>query len=127
MYNFDKPINRFNCNSYKWNVKENELPLWVADMDFETAPCVKAAIQKRAAHGIYGYSIVHQNWEDAYIRWWKKRHKFEMNPEWLIFCTGIVPAISTCVRKLTTPAEKVLIQTPCYNTYFSTIFSLIQL
>lgn len=120
-FDFDKVVNRRGTNSYKWDVKENELPLWVADMDFETAPCVKDAIQTRAAHGIYGYSIVPDAWAESYVYWWKKRHSFEINPQWLIFCTGIVPAISTCVRKLTTPAEKVLIQTPCYNIFFNSI------
>lgn len=120
-FDFDKVVNRRGTNSYKWDVKENELPLWVADMDFETAPCVKDAIQTRAAHGIYGYSIVPDDWAESYVYWWKKRHSFEINPQWLIFCTGIVPAISTCVRKLTTPAEKVLIQTPCYNIFFNSI------
>jgi len=120
-YDFDYVKNRENTNSLKWDVKKGELPLWVADMDFETAPCVKLAIQKRAAHGIFGYSIVPDEWAESYVYWWKTRHHFEINPQWLIFCTGIVPAISTCVRKLTTPAEKVLIQTPCYNIFFNSI------
>lgn len=120
-YDFDSVKNRENTNSLKWDVKKGELPLWVADMDFETAPCVKSAIQKRAEHGIFGYSIVPDEWAESYVYWWKNRHHFEINPQWLIFCTGIVPAISTCVRKLTTPAEKVLIQTPCYNIFFNSI------
>lgn len=120
-YDFDQPTFRRNTGSYKWDVKENELPLWVADMDFETAPAVKEAIQKRAAHGIFGYSIIQKEWYESYVNWWQNRHHFKINPLSLIFCTGVVPAISTCVRKLTTPAEKVLIQTPVYNIFFNSI------
>jgi len=122
-YDFDKITSRFNTNSLKWDVKENELPLWVADMDFETAPCIRQAIEKTAAHGIYGYSIVTDAWYESYIYWWKKRHNFEIKKDWLIFVNGIVPAISSLVRKLSTPAEKVLIQTPTYNIFFNSIIN----
>ena len=111
-YDFDTPINRRNTNSLKWDVAENELPMWVADMDFEAAPEIRAAILKRTSHGVFGYSVVSDEWYQAYIGWWQRRHNFTMRKDWLIFCTGIVPAISSTVRKLTTPAEKVLIQTP---------------
>lgn len=120
-YDFDKQINRRNTNSLKWDVKENELPMWVADMDFETAPEIQAAIRKRAAHGVFGYSTVPEEWYQAYIGWWKRRHNFQMEKDWLIFCTGVVPAISSMVRKLTTPAEKVLVLTPVYNIFFNSI------
>ena len=120
-YDFDKQINRRNSGSLKWDVADNELALWVADMDFETAPCIKDAICNRALHGIFGYSVVTDKWSDSYVNWWKKRHNLNIDKDALIFCTGIVPAISSCVRKLTTPAEKVLIQTPCYNIFFNSI------
>lgn len=120
-YDFDKQMNRRNTNSLKWDVKENELPMWVADMDFETAPEIQAAIRKRAAHGVFGYSTVPEEWYQAYIGWWKRRHDFQMEKDWLIFCTGVVPAISSMVRKLTTPAEKVLVLTPVYNIFFNSI------
>ena len=120
-YDFDKKINRRNTNSLKWDVKENELPMWVADMDFETAPEIQAAIRKRVAHGVFGYSTVPEEWYQAYIGWWKRRHDFQMEKDWLIFCTGVVPAISSMVRKLTTPAEKVLVLTPVYNIFFNSI------
>lgn len=122
-YDFDKPTDRRNTYSLKWDVKEGELPMWVADMDFETAAPVLEAIKKRAEHGIFGYSIVPDEWNQAYVGWWKDRHGFEMDPDWLIFCTGVVPAISSIVRKLTTPAEKVLIQTPVYNIFFNSIIN----
>lgn len=122
-YNFDKIINRRNTNSYKWNVGQEELPLWVADMDFETAPCVKNALEKRVEHGVFGYTEVSEKWAESYKNWWKNRHNLELNSDHLIFCTGVVPAISSCVRKLTTPAEKVLIQTPVYNIFFNSIIN----
>ena len=122
-YNFDQVINRRNTNSLKWDVKENELPMWVADMDFETAPEIQEAIQKRAAHGIFGYSILPDEWYEAYIGWWERRHHVTFEKDWLIFTTGVVPAISSIVRKLTTPAEKVVIQTPVYNIFYNSILN----
>ena len=122
-YDFDRLKDRKNTGSLKWDVKENELPMWVADMDFETAPPVLEAIKARAAHGVFGYSIIPDEWYDAYIRWWKGRHDFTFQKDWLVFCTGVVPAISSIVRKLTTPAEKVLIQTPVYNIFFNSILN----
>lgn len=123
MFDFDKIISRKGTNSLKWDEKPDSLPLWVADMDFETAPCVKQAILNRADHGIYGYSVIGNEWADAYYNWWKRRHRFEIKKNDLIFCTGVVPAISSLVRKLTTPAEKVLIQTPVYNIFFNSIIN----
>ena len=122
-HDFDTPVNRRNTDSLKWDVAENELPMWVADMDFKTAPEITEAIIKRAEHGIFGYTIVPDEWADAYINWWDKRHGLKMERDWLIFCTGVVPAISSVVRKLTTPAEKVVVQTPCYNIFFNSIYN----
>ncbi len=122
-YDFDKLINRRNTNSLKWDVEENELPMWVADMDFETAPEILAEIQKRAAHGVFGYTTIPEEWYQAYIGWWKSRHDFHMEKDWLIFCTGVVPAMSSMVRKLTAPAEKVLVLTPVYNIFFNSIIN----
>ncbi len=122
-YNFDRQTDRRNTSSLKWNVKEGELPMWVADMDFETAPEVKKAILSRAEHGVFGYTDIPDAWYEAYADWWRRRHRFTIEKEWLIFCTGVVPAISSIVRKLTTPAEKVLIQTPVYNIFFNSILN----
>lgn len=120
-YNFDKPTNRRGTGSLKWDVPENELPMWVADMDFETVPEVIEALRKRVEHGIYGYSIMPDAWSQSYVNWWDKRHHITLNPDKLIFTTGVVPAISSAVRKLTTPAENVLVQTPTYNIFFNSI------
>ncbi len=118
-YDFDKVIDRRNSDSVKWDVGENELPMWIADMDFPTAPSIREAIAKRAAHGIYGYSEVPDEWYDAYINWWKARHGFEIKKDWIVYCAGAIPAISSSVRKLSTPAEKVLIQSPVYNMFYN--------
>ena len=122
-YDFDRIIDRRHTDSEKWNIKENELPMWVADMDFETAPEVIAAMEKRLKNGVFGYSYIPDAWYEAYADWWKKRHRFTIEKDWLIFCTGVIPAISSIVRKLTTPAEKVLIQTPVYNIFFNSVLN----
>lgn len=123
MYDFDTVVDRRNSGSYKWDIKENELPMWVADMDFQTAPEIRSALGKRLEHGVFGYSVVPDEWAKSYMEWWKRRHNLEIDKDSLIFCTGVVPAISTVVRKLTTPAEKVLIQTPVYNIFFNSILN----
>ena len=120
-YDFDQITDRRNTGSLKWDVAEGELPMWVADMDFQTAPAVREAIEKRAAHGVFGYTDVEEDWYQAYMDWWERRHQFSIKKEWLTFCTGVVPAISSTVRKLTTPGENVLIQTPVYNIFFNSI------
>ncbi|MCI8543671.1 MAG: pyridoxal phosphate-dependent aminotransferase [Lachnospiraceae bacterium] len=120
-YDFDKMTDRRGVGSLKWDVPERELPMWVADMDFETAPEIIQALQRRAAHGIFGYSVVTQDWYEAYQSWWRQRHHLEMEQSWLVFCTGVVPAISSAVRKLTTVGENVLVQTPVYNIFFNSI------
>lgn len=120
---FDRVTDRRGTDSLKWNVADGELPMWVADMDFPTAPAVRRAIERRAAHGVFGYTEVPQAWYRAYADWWEKRHRLTVEPDWLIFCTGVVPAISSLVRKLTTPAEKVLLQTPVYNIFFNSVLN----
>ena len=120
-YDFDQILDRRGTHATKWDVGEGELPMWIADMDFPTAPEIQAAIQARAAHGIYGYTDVPEAWYDAIVGWWETRHGFRMEQEWLIFSTGVVPAISSVVRKLTTPGENVLTMTPAYDIFFHSI------
>ena len=122
-YDFDTVYDRFNTYSEKWDVKENELPMWVADMDFRTAPEIMQAIGKQMEHGIFGYSLVPVRWYDAYILWWKKRYGFELKKEWLMFCTGVIPAVSSIIRKIATPNENVVMQTPVYNCFFNSIIN----
>lgn len=120
-YDFDTMTDRRGMGSLKWDVPERELPMWVADMDFETAPEIIEALKNRVEHAIFGYSVVTEDWYEAYRSWWSRRHHLEMEKEWLIFCTGVVPAISSAVRKLTTVGENVLVQTPVYNIFFNSI------
>lgn len=120
---FDQKVNRRNTGCMKWDVAENELPMWVADMDFETAPAVKKAIIERAQQGVFGYTLIMDDWYEAYQNWWKSRHHFQIEKEWLIFCTGVVPAISSIVRKMTTVAENVVVMTPVYNIFFNSIYN----
>lgn len=122
-YDFDTVISRKNTSSLKWNVKEQELPMWVADMDFQTAPEIIRALKARTEHGIFGYSEVEDDWYKAYISWWSRRHGLKIEKDWLVFCTGVIPAISSSVRKLTTPNENVVIQTPVYNIFFNSIIN----
>lgn len=122
-YNFDKRTDRRNTGCMKWDVKENELPMWVADMDFETAPQIRQALIKRAEQGIFGYTLIPDEWYEAYQNWWRSRHQFEIEKDWLIFCTGVVPAISSIVRKMTCVAENIVVLTPVYNIFFNSILN----
>lgn len=120
-YDFESLTDRRNTNSMKWDVDENVLPMWVADMDFKTAPEIIEAIQEKVEKGILGYTIVPDAWYQAISSWWERRHDFNIEKEWLIFCTGVVPAISSAVRKMTSVGENVLVQTPVYNIFFNSI------
>ena len=105
MYDFDKAINRRKTDSFKWNVKENELPMWVADMDFETDPEIVEAFRERLSLPVFGYGRLTDEWFDAYINWWKKRHGFEMQKDSLLFCSGVVPGITSVIRHFTVPGD----------------------
>lgn len=121
MTKFDKTIDRRNTHSLKWDVAEGELPMWVADMDFPTAPCVVDAVVARAKNGVFGYEAVPDEWYDAYINWWKTRHGWEISKEWLCFVTGVVPAITSCVKSLTSPRDGVCVLTPVYDIFFHSV------
>lgn len=120
-FDFDKVNNRRNTGSLKWNVKEGVLPMWVADMDFQTAPATKRAIQERAATGIYGYAEPSEEWYNAYISFFKDTHGFEIERDWLLFCLGVVPTISSSVRKLTSIGDYVVVTPPVYNIFYNSI------
>ena len=123
MYDFDKPTNRRDTDSVKWNVSDNELPMWIADMDFETAPCVKEEIIKIAERGIFGYSIVPDEYFESISDFWYKRYGYRFSPSDMVYVSGVVAGISSMVRKLTTPAENVLIQAPVYNIFYNSILN----
>ena len=117
-YDFDKIVDRSNTNSMKWNVAEGELPMWVADMDFRTAPAIIRALQQRVQHGIFGYTRVPDEYYSAVVGWFSRRHRWQIDREWIIYTSGVVPAISAIIKALTVPGDKVLVQTPVYNCFF---------
>ena len=121
-YDFDKTIERRATNSYKWDsAPEGVLPMWVADMDFRTAPAIIDALQKRVAHGIFGYTRVPDAYYDAVTSWFSRRHGWDIDREWIIYTSGVVPAVSAVIKALTVPGDKVIVQTPVYNCFFSSI------
>lgn len=121
-YDFDKTIDRRATNSYKWDsAPEGVLPMWVADMDFRTAPAIIDALQKRVAHGIFGYTRVPDAYYDAVTSWFSRRHGWDIDREWIIYTSGVVPAVSAVIKALTMPGDKVIVQTPVYNCFFSSI------
>lgn len=121
-YDFDKTIDRRATNSYKWDsAPEGALPMWVADMDFRTAPAIIDALQKRVAHGIFGYTRVPDAYYGAVTSWFSRRHGWDIDREWIIYTSGVVPAVSAVIKALTVPGDKVIVQTPVYNCFFSSI------
>lgn len=121
-YDFDKTIDRRATNSYKWDsAPEGVLPMWVADMDFRTAPAIIDALQKRVAHGIFGYTRVPDAYYDAVTSWFSRRHGWDIDREWIIYTSGVVSAVSAVIKALTVPGDKVIVQTPVYNCFFSSI------
>lgn len=121
-YNFDKLTQRRGTLSYKWDcAPEGVIPLWVADMDFETFPGITEALQKRVAHGIFGYTTVPQAYYKAVTGWFAKRHGWHFPEEWILYTSGVVPAISAIIKALTTPGDQVIVQGPVYNCFFSSI------
>lgn len=122
-YDFDEIISRRNSNSYKWDavMGEGVLPMWVADMDFRTAPAVVEVLRKRMDHGIFGYTKVPPVYYDAIINWFTRRHGWQIDRDWIIYTSGVVPALSAIIKALTVPGDRVLVQTPVYNCFFSSI------
>lgn len=122
-YDFDKLTERRGTNSYKWDspADADVLPMWVADMDFEVAPAITKALQERVAQGIFGYTMVPDSYYEAIVDWFKRRHGWTLERDWILYTTGVVPAVSCALKALTLPGEKVLVQTPAYNCFFSSI------
>lgn len=120
-YDFDSVVERKSTYSSKWNFSSNILPMWVADMDFRTSPKIIEALKKRVEQGIYGYTDVSSDWKDAIISWWKRRHDFEMDTSWLLFSTGVIPSLSSLVRKLSNTGDNIAVITPVYDIFFHSI------
>ena len=123
MYNFDEIVERRGTNCVKWDESPDDevIPLWVADMDFKAAPAIQKAILERAEHGVFAYTLVDEDYYTAVINWFRRRHNWTIHREEILYTTGVVPAMSVAVKALTMPSEKVLILSPDYNCFFSSI------
>jgi cysteine-S-conjugate beta-lyase len=138
-YNLDIEIPRQNTYAAKWsNIYDAEnpdilhltdqyfgdnrtLPLWVADMDFPAPQPVIDALVSRAKHGIYGYTIRDEHYDQAVVSWMQRRHNWPVNPQWLSITPGVVTALNNLVQAFVKPGDKVLIQPPVYHPFYSTI------
>lgn len=122
-YDFSRPTERRGTDSYKWDSapEADIIPLWVADMDFETFPGITEALQRRVAHGIFGYTRVPETYYEAVCRWFGKHHGWHINREDIIYTSGVVPAVSAVIKALTLPGDQVIVQGPVYNCFFSSI------
>ena len=121
-YDFDLAIDRRGTLSYKWDSADNDvIPLWVADMDFATAPVIRKALADRVSHGIYGYTLVPDAYYQAVTGWFARRHGWLFPKEWMLYTSGVVPAISAIIKALTQPGDEVVVQSPVFNCFFSSI------
>ena len=126
-YDFTSITPRKGTDCVKWDaqppvpVDGEIIPMWVADMDFPAAPFIREALRKRLDHGVFGYTVVPQGWYDCVTRWFGTRHGWKIDPAWVQYTTGVVPGISAVIKALTRPGDKVVIQTPVYNCFFSSI------
>ena len=122
-YDFDKAIVRRGSHCYKWDeaAEDGIIPMWVADMDFEVAPPIMEALRRRVEHGVFGYTLVPDAYYDAVTGWFSRRHHWQIERDWILYTSGVVPAVSAVIKALTVPGDKVLVQTPVYNCFFSSI------
>lgn len=127
MYNFDKIVNRKNTPNVKYDMrslyfgKSDLLPMWVADMDFETPVFIRDAVMKRAQHPIYGYSYKTDDYYQSIIHWVKTRHDWKIEKDSIISTPGIVPALNFAVHAYTLPGDEIIVQPPVYFPFFNAI------
>lgn len=125
MIDFDEAVDRRHTCSYKWDsrsdVPSDVIPLWVADMDFKACEPVIEALRSRVEHGVFGYTFVPEEYYQAIRRWFGRYHDWDIPASQIIYTSGVVPAISAIVQALTMPGDKVIVQTPVYNCFFSSI------
>ncbi len=127
MYNFDKIISRENTANVKYDMRQNYfgskdvLPMWVADMDFETPPFITEAVQHRAAHPIYGYSFRTDGYFQAIIGWLQRRFNWTIEKDWILFSPGVVPAFNFALQAFTEPGDRIIVQPPVYFPFFNAI------
>ena len=122
-YDFDELVERRGTGCVKWDESpaEDVIPLWVADMDFKAAPAIQEAVRRRAEHVVFGYAVVGDDYYDAVISWFARRHHWTIRREEILYTTGVVPAVSAALKALTLPGERVVTLTPAYNCFFSSI------
>lgn len=120
-FNFDEITDRKNSHSIKWSSAENTLPMWIADMDFKTAPAIIEALQKRIDHGVFGYTETPLEFYNAIVNWWKKRYGFTVEKEWIVPVTGVIPALCATIKSLTDQGDKIILQSPGYNHFYTSI------
>jgi cystathionine beta-lyase len=128
MYDFDTIIPRRGTGAVKWDAHphfdadtEDMIPLWVADMDFKAAPFIIDALRRRVEHGVFGYVTVPDSTGEAVVSWFSRKHGWSIEKDWIIYTTGVVPALSAAVKALSEPGDKVIIQSPVYNCFFSSV------
>lgn len=127
---FDKITDRTGTNAIKYDLAEarnkpkDAISLWVADMDFPTAPCVQKAIAEKAAHGIFGYSRPDSRYYAALKKWFNERHNYKIQDEWVVNTPGVCFALATAIRAFTKEGESVLVQKPVYYPFFNMIKNL---
>lgn len=111
-FDFDKKIIRRGTQSMKWDVPDGDdvIPMWVADMDFQAAPAIRKALAERVAHGVFGYELVPESYYQAIVSWFKRRHDWTIDRNWIIYTSGVVPATSAAIKALTLPGDNVLVQ-----------------
>ena len=120
-YDFESVIDRHNTNSVKWDYFDDDIPMWVADMDFKVASPIQNAILKRANHPVFGYTIVPDELFESYINWWDSRYDLKMSREDMAYSIGVMPSISSMIRCLTDVGDEILIQAPVYHVFFYVI------
>jgi cystathionine beta-lyase len=126
-YDFDKVIDRTGTESLKWVYPrkvlkvDDAIPMWVADMDFESPPAVVEAVKRRVEHGVFGYPLVPPSFFAAAIAWLGRRHGWPVEKKWMAMTPGIVPALNYCVRAFSRPGDPVIVQTPVYHPFYYAI------
>mgnify|MGYP004525557955 FL=1 len=128
-FNFDKIIDRTNNFSAKWSEMNknfgtnNLLPMWVADMDFLTAPCVMEALKDRLEQGIFGYTTRPSSYNESIVNWLDNRFSWKINQEWLMFSPAVITSISLLIQNLTQKNDKIMIQEPVYSPFHNIVES----
>ena len=117
-HDFENVIDRHNTNSVKWDLFDDDLPMWVADMDFSVAPNIQKAILNRANHPVYGYTIVPDELFEAYISWWDRSYGLKMSRDDMAYAIGVMPSIASMIRCLTDVGDEILIQSPVYHVFY---------